>query len=128
MLYGTVRYVLRSSPEGEVEVEWAGRVVFDFAEGVRMKFYQVYLVGFLEYQGDGMLIGRIRLLSRGRNRGRHGHLLTRQFSNQISLLDGTTWTGMGLPSIEHGNINIEMRQFIPLISTKHPLRSVRRPL
>ncbi|KAL4815204.1 hypothetical protein BDW67DRAFT_185992 [Aspergillus spinulosporus] len=44
MLYGTVKYVLKSDPEGEVEVQWAGRVVFDFAEGVRMRFYQVYLV------------------------------------------------------------------------------------
>ncbi|KAL4810735.1 hypothetical protein BDV18DRAFT_1378 [Aspergillus unguis] len=43
MLYGTVKYVLKSNPEGETEVPWAGRVVFDFAEGVRMKFYQVYL-------------------------------------------------------------------------------------
>jgi hypothetical protein len=44
MLYGTVKYVLKSDPDGEVEVQWAGRVVFDFAEGVRMRFYQVYLV------------------------------------------------------------------------------------
>lgn len=44
MLYGTVKYVLKSDPEGEVEVQWAGQVVFDFAEGVRMRFYQVYLV------------------------------------------------------------------------------------
>ncbi|KAL4974426.1 hypothetical protein BDW66DRAFT_139804 [Aspergillus desertorum] len=43
MLYGTVKYVLKSDPEGEVEVQWAGRVVFDLTEGLRMKFYQVYL-------------------------------------------------------------------------------------
>ncbi|KAL4881323.1 hypothetical protein BJY04DRAFT_218492 [Aspergillus karnatakaensis] len=44
MLYGKVRYVLRSQPEGEVEVPWAGRVVFDESEGgLKMGFYQVYL-------------------------------------------------------------------------------------
>ncbi|PKX94741.1 uncharacterized protein P174DRAFT_512851 [Aspergillus novofumigatus IBT 16806] len=45
MLYGTVRYVLKAEPGKEVEVPWAGRVVFDDAEGqgLRMKFYQVYL-------------------------------------------------------------------------------------
>ncbi|KAL4778577.1 hypothetical protein BJX76DRAFT_352496 [Aspergillus varians] len=41
MLYGTVRYVLRADPEGEVQVPWAGRVVFG-DEG-KMSFYQVYL-------------------------------------------------------------------------------------
>lgn len=48
MLYGTVRYVLKAEPGKEVEVPWAGRVVFDEAdegEGLRMRFYQVYLVG-----------------------------------------------------------------------------------
>lgn len=47
MLYGTVRYVLKADAEGkEVEVPWAGRVVFDLGDGseVKMKFYQVYLV------------------------------------------------------------------------------------
>ncbi|KAL4911259.1 hypothetical protein BDW74DRAFT_172727 [Aspergillus multicolor] len=44
MLYGTVEYVLKNNPNGEpTEVQWAGRVVFDFGEGVRMRFYQVYL-------------------------------------------------------------------------------------
>lgn len=45
MLYGTVRYVLRAdSEQNEVEVPWAGRVVFSLDEGVKMRFYQVYLV------------------------------------------------------------------------------------
>ncbi|RHZ56915.1 uncharacterized protein CDV56_105978 [Aspergillus thermomutatus] len=45
MLYGTVRYVLKAEPGREVEVPWAGRVVFDDGEeaGLRMRFYQVYL-------------------------------------------------------------------------------------
>ncbi|KAL3478743.1 hypothetical protein BJX99DRAFT_99207 [Aspergillus californicus] len=56
MLYGTVRYVLKKDLESEVEVEWAGRVVFETdeegnlekgggkdGEGLKMKFYQVYL-------------------------------------------------------------------------------------
>lgn len=43
MLYGTVRYVLKADPENEVEVPWAGRVVFDEKE-LKMRFYQVYLV------------------------------------------------------------------------------------
>ncbi|BCR84109.1 uncharacterized protein ACHE_11511A [Aspergillus chevalieri] len=45
MLYGTVQYVLRADAEkNEVEVPWAGRVVFAIdGEEVRMKFYQVYL-------------------------------------------------------------------------------------
>ncbi|KAL3461510.1 hypothetical protein BJX64DRAFT_289304 [Aspergillus heterothallicus] len=46
MLYGIVRYVLRQGDGGEIEVPWAGRVVFDgFREGgeLKMKFYQVYL-------------------------------------------------------------------------------------
>ncbi|KAI9375726.1 hypothetical protein BJX61DRAFT_539597 [Aspergillus egyptiacus] len=47
MLYGSVRYVLRRDPGNEVEVPWAGRVVFDVKEGgeggVKMRFYQVYL-------------------------------------------------------------------------------------
>lgn len=48
MLYGTVRYVLRADSEGkEVEVPWAGRVVFSLDEGVKMRFYQVYLVCLL---------------------------------------------------------------------------------
>jgi hypothetical protein len=60
MLYGTVRYVLKAEPGREVEVPWAGRVVFDDNEGerLRMKFYQVYLVGlwslvFASRDGDG---------------------------------------------------------------------------
>lgn len=46
MLYGTVSYVLRADAEkNEVEVPWAGRVVFAVdGEEVRMRFYQVYLV------------------------------------------------------------------------------------
>lgn len=48
MLYGTVRYVLRKDveagkPDEEVEVPWAGRVVFD-EKVEKMRFYQVYLV------------------------------------------------------------------------------------
>ncbi|KAK1149488.1 hypothetical protein N8T08_005037 [Aspergillus melleus] len=49
MLFGTVKYVLKADPEGkEVEVPWAGRVVFDDrgdrgTEGLKMRFYQVYL-------------------------------------------------------------------------------------
>ncbi|RAK99061.1 uncharacterized protein BO80DRAFT_436447 [Aspergillus ibericus CBS 121593] len=42
MLYGTVKYILRSDPGSEIQVPWAGRVVFD--EKVdKMRFYQVYL-------------------------------------------------------------------------------------
>ena len=44
MLYGTVRYILRADTGNEVEVPWAGRVVFSLEDGVKMKFYQVYLV------------------------------------------------------------------------------------
>ena len=47
MLYGTVRYVLRkdveAGKEDEIEVPWAGRVVFD-EKVEKMRFYQVYLV------------------------------------------------------------------------------------
>lgn len=48
MLYGTVRYVLRNhveagKPDEEIEVPWAGRVVFD-EKVEKMRFYQVYLV------------------------------------------------------------------------------------
>jgi hypothetical protein len=47
MLYGTVRYVLKADPGNEVEVPWAGRVVFgDEWKGLKMRFYQVYLVSF----------------------------------------------------------------------------------
>lgn len=48
MLHGTVNYVLRADLGREVEVPWAGRIVFDNgdAEGVKMRFYQVYLVSF----------------------------------------------------------------------------------
>jgi hypothetical protein len=85
MLYGTVKYVLKSDPEAEVEVQWAGRVVFDFTEGVRMRFYQVYLVSSFQsfvsmwgiWRGGGRVCGsncgansvlyRIRLLSQERN-------------------------------------------------------------
>ncbi|PWY95472.1 hypothetical protein BO94DRAFT_506423 [Aspergillus sclerotioniger CBS 115572] len=42
MLYGTVKYVLRSDLENEIEVPWAGRVVFD-EKVEKMRFYQVYL-------------------------------------------------------------------------------------
>lgn len=47
MLYGTVKYVLKADPSNEVEVPWAGRAVFDTGDetnGLKMKFYQVYLV------------------------------------------------------------------------------------
>lgn len=47
MLYGTVRYVLKAEPGKEVEVPWAGRVAFDDGDELKMKFYQVYLVGFV---------------------------------------------------------------------------------
>ncbi|KAJ5083156.1 hypothetical protein N7456_012583 [Penicillium angulare] len=44
MLYGGVNYRLKASPENDVYVPWAGRVVFDLGqEGIKMKFYQVYL-------------------------------------------------------------------------------------
>lgn len=51
MLYGTVSYVLRADAEkNEVEVPWAGRVVFAVdGEEVRMRFYQVYLVRWSLY-------------------------------------------------------------------------------
>ncbi|PWY72382.1 hypothetical protein BO70DRAFT_364915 [Aspergillus heteromorphus CBS 117.55] len=42
MLHGTVRYVLKADPDTEVEVPWAGRVVFD-EKVEKMRFYQVYL-------------------------------------------------------------------------------------
>ncbi|KAI9045686.1 uncharacterized protein KD926_006987 [Aspergillus affinis] len=45
MLFGTVKYVLKAAGK-EVEVPWAGRVVFDDrdgTEGLKMRFYQVYL-------------------------------------------------------------------------------------
>jgi hypothetical protein len=74
MLYGTVRYVLKAEPGKEVEVPWAGRVVFDDAEELKMKFYQVYLVGssLALRDGDGMgeadvVYTRIRLRSPGRS-------------------------------------------------------------
>ena len=60
MLYGTVKYVLKADAEGkEVEVPWAGRVVFDLGSGsgagedVKMKFYQVYLVCIPTYPSWG---------------------------------------------------------------------------
>jgi hypothetical protein len=57
MLYGTVRYVLKAEPGKEVEIPWAGRVVFDDAEELKMKFYQVFLVGsslaLRDGDGDG---------------------------------------------------------------------------
>ncbi|KAL4896673.1 hypothetical protein BDV59DRAFT_199030 [Aspergillus ambiguus] len=44
MLYGTVKYRLKADPSNEVEVPWAGRVVFaDDEKNLKMKFYQVYL-------------------------------------------------------------------------------------
>lgn len=49
MLYGGVSYRLKADPEKDVYVPWAGRVVFapqEGGEGVKMQFYQVYLVGF----------------------------------------------------------------------------------
>lgn len=46
MLFGTVKYVLKADPSNAVEVPWAGRVVFSETQrGLKMKFYQVYLVG-----------------------------------------------------------------------------------
>lgn len=44
MLYGSVKYVLKAKPEEEVEVPWAGRVVFEDESAGKMRFYQVYLV------------------------------------------------------------------------------------
>lgn len=45
MLYGTARFVLRADADKqEVEVPWAGRVVFGEGEELKMRFYQVYLV------------------------------------------------------------------------------------
>ncbi|KAF9895406.1 hypothetical protein FE257_000312 [Aspergillus nanangensis] len=44
MLYGTVKYRLKADPSNEVEVPWAGRVVFaEDEKDLKMKFYQVYL-------------------------------------------------------------------------------------
>ncbi|PLB35681.1 uncharacterized protein BDW47DRAFT_109981 [Aspergillus candidus] len=44
MLYGTARFVLRADADKqEVEVPWAGRVVFGEGEELKMRFYQVYL-------------------------------------------------------------------------------------
>lgn len=48
MLYGGVNYRLKANPENDVYIPWAGRVVFapqQEGEGVKMQFYQVYLVG-----------------------------------------------------------------------------------
>lgn len=47
MLYGGVNYRLKTDPENDVYVPWAGRVVFapqKEGEEVKMQFYQVYLV------------------------------------------------------------------------------------
>jgi hypothetical protein len=47
MLYGGVKYTLKADASKEVYVPWAGRVVFapeKEGEGVKMQFYQVYLV------------------------------------------------------------------------------------
>ncbi|KAL2848108.1 hypothetical protein BJY01DRAFT_163053 [Aspergillus pseudoustus] len=58
MLYGIVRYVLRQGDGGEVEVPWAGRVIFDGVkeeEELRMKFYQVYLASLLFFSVQGRL-------------------------------------------------------------------------
>ena len=47
MLYGGVNYRLKADPENDVYIPWAGRVVFapqQEGEGVKMQFYQVYLV------------------------------------------------------------------------------------
>ena len=51
MLYGTVKYVLKADLEKEVEVPWAGRVVFENQGKLRMKFYQVYLVSSFLFFG-----------------------------------------------------------------------------
>lgn len=55
MLYGTVKYVLKADLGKEVEVPWAGRVVFEEDDGNKMKFYQVYLVSLLSLEGGGDL-------------------------------------------------------------------------
>lgn len=48
MLYGTAKFVLRADADKqEVEVPWAGRVVFGEGEELKMRFYQVYLVSVL---------------------------------------------------------------------------------
>jgi hypothetical protein len=55
MLYGGVNYRLKADPEKEVYVPWAGRVVFapeKEGEGVKMQFYQVYLVRVPDMSGD----------------------------------------------------------------------------
>ncbi|KAJ5551588.1 hypothetical protein N7535_000467 [Penicillium sp. DV-2018c] len=48
MLYGGVAYRLKADPKNEVHVPWAARVVFaprkeGEGEGLKMRFYQVYL-------------------------------------------------------------------------------------
>lgn len=46
MLYGTVTYVMKHDSEGkDVKIDWAARAEFEDAqEGLRMRYYQVYLV------------------------------------------------------------------------------------
>ncbi|KAJ5960243.1 uncharacterized protein N7479_007393 [Penicillium vulpinum] len=46
MLYGGVNYRLKTNPDNDVYVPWAGRVVFapqKRDEDIKMQFYQVYL-------------------------------------------------------------------------------------
>ena len=53
MLYGSVTYRLKANPDNNVYVPWAGRVVFmprKDGDGVKMQFYQVYLVRILSKQ------------------------------------------------------------------------------
>jgi hypothetical protein len=79
MLYGGVNYRLKANPDNEVYVPWAGRVVFapqKEGEGVKMQFYQVYLVSISFLDISVLLCGwsvdtngcRILRLSRGRNK------------------------------------------------------------
>jgi hypothetical protein len=57
MLYGGVNYRLKADTEKDVYVPWAGRVVFapeKAGEGVKMQFYQVYLVCSLQLEWSGI--------------------------------------------------------------------------
>ena len=78
MLYGGVNYRLKADPEKDVYVPWAGRVVFapqKEGEGVRMQFYQVYLVRCACFSCSIEVLVfanedcRMHLRRRGRNEG-----------------------------------------------------------
>lgn len=62
MLFGGVNYRLKADPERDVYVPWAGRVLFapqTEGEGVKIQFYQVYLVCVLFTELVGVEIGLI---------------------------------------------------------------------